>query len=343
MKVTITDIAKDTGLALSTISRYLNHKKVQPENEALIEASIRKLGYTPNRIAQGLRSKSSRTVALLIPFQSNYFWGHSVSYITSALWEQGYTCTVHTYLSEKSKQMQMIQFLISKKVCGIIAVSGTLAWDAVRKLQDSGIPIVLLDQILDSLTVDYVTSDNYQGGYLAGSYLASKGHTRIGFIASEPSGYTIYERTKGFLDALQDHQVPSNPDYYSYQTPAAPTPEKQLQRLLSLKQPPTALFFCYYESCLAGITELTRQNVPIPQKLSVIGFDDDLLFSSLVPSITVISQDFLTIGKKATELLLKRISGSDPDTLSHPGEKILVPVQLIERESVAMVGRGGRH
>lgn len=97
MKITITDIARDTGLAVSTISKYLNHKNILPENEALIEASIKKLGYTPNRIAQGLRAKSSHTVALLIPSKNNYFWGNSVSYITSFLWEQGYVCTIHTY------------------------------------------------------------------------------------------------------------------------------------------------------------------------------------------------------------------------------------------------------
>lgn len=330
MKVTITDIAKDTGLALSTISRYLNHKEVRPENQVLIEASIKRLGYTPNRIAQGLRSKSSRLVALLIPFYSNYFWGHSVSYVTSALWEKGYTCTVHTYLPETDKQLKTIQLLISKKIGGVIAVSGSLSEDALQKLADNKIPIVLLDQILPSLSVDYITSDNYQGGYLAGTYLARKGHKRIGFIASEPGSYTIYQRTRGFLDALQDCRVPSNPQYYSYQSIAAPTTEKQLQHLLSLKEPPTALFFCYYESCLAGISELSKCSISIPETLSIIGFDDDLLFSSLAPSITVIAQDFLTIGKEATKMLLGRISGED----TSPGKKVLVPVRLIERESV---------
>ena len=72
MKITITDIARDTGLAVSTISKYLNHKNILPENEALIEASIKKLGYTPNRIAQALPAKSSHTVALLIPSKNNY-------------------------------------------------------------------------------------------------------------------------------------------------------------------------------------------------------------------------------------------------------------------------------
>ena len=135
------------------------------------------------------------------------------------------------------------------------------------------------------------------------------------------------------MDALQDHQIPSTPQYYSYQTSAYPAAEAQLQHLLSLKEPPTALFFCYYESCLSGISELAKYNISVPEKISIIGFDDDPLFSSLAPSITVIAQDFLTIGKEATKILLSRISGED----SSPGKKVLVPVRLIERESVAAI------
>ena len=110
MKITITDIARDTGLAVSTISKYLNHKNILPENKTLIEASIKKIGYTPNRIAQGLRAKSSHTVALLIPSKNNYFWGNSVSYITSFLWEQGYVCTIHTYPPEKKSSCSLASF-----------------------------------------------------------------------------------------------------------------------------------------------------------------------------------------------------------------------------------------
>ena len=164
MKITITDIARDTGLAVSTISKYLNHKNILPENEALVEASIKKLGYTPNRIAQGLRAKSSHTVALLIPSKNNYFWGNSVSYITSFLWEQGYVCTIHTYPPEKEKQLQLGQLLINNIIRGLIAVTGTL------------------DQVSDSFSSDYVTSENYLGGYLAGSYLARKNHQRLALL-----------------------------------------------------------------------------------------------------------------------------------------------------------------
>lgn len=110
MKITITDIARDTGLAVSTISKYLNHKNILPENEALIEASIKKLGYTPNRIAQGLRAKSSHTVALLIPSKNNYFWEILSATLHLFSGQQGYVCTILLILQKKKNSCSLASF-----------------------------------------------------------------------------------------------------------------------------------------------------------------------------------------------------------------------------------------
>ena len=201
MKITITDIARDTGLAVSTISKYLNHKNILSEIEALIEASIKKLGYTPNRIAQGLRAKSSHTVALLIPSKNNYFWGNSVSYITSFLWEQGYVCTIHTYPPEKEKQLQLGQLLINNNIRGLIAVTGTLEPEVLNRMKEKAIPMVLLDQVSASFASDYVTSENYLGGY---------------------------------LNALKDAKLPAYPELYSYDLNGQMDGKEQMRRLFLL-------------------------------------------------------------------------------------------------------------
>lgn len=130
-----------------------------------------------------------------------------------------------------------------------------------------------------------MTSENYLGGYLAGSYLARKNHQLIGFVAGRRDAYTIVQRTSGFLNALKDAKLPAYPELYSY--------------------------------------DLNGQ-------MSVIGFDDDRMFSCFSPSITVIAQDFLQIGVEAARLLLEQFQNPEKSS-----PKICkVPVQLIERESV---------
>lgn len=330
MKVTITDIAKDTGLSLSTISKYLNHKNVLPENKAVIEASIKRLGYTPNRIAQSLRSKASHTVAFLMPSLLDDFWGNIMTHIETALRKDGYRSIIYYYSTETLQQIKLANTLINNKVDGVIAVSSYYINKALPLLCDNQIPVVLIDQLEESLKTDFVTSDNYRGGYMAGQYLASHGHRRIGFVAGYSHGYTQKERTRGFLDALKDAGLPFYPEYYSYLTEVEENKTKQTEQLLQLTTPPTAI--CYFSNslCLKGIQTLQEADVRTPDDISVMGFDDSIIFSTIDPAITVICQDFHAIGTKTADLILERIRG---DMTDFPA-RIFTPVKLIERESV---------
>ena len=123
---------------------------------------------------------------------------------------------IHTYPPEKEKQLQLGQLLIKNNIRGLIAVTGTL------------------DQVSDSFSSDYVTSENYLGGYLAGSYLARKNHQRIGFVAGRRDAYTIVQRTSGFLNALKDAKLPAYPKLYSYDLNGQMGGKEQMRRLFLL-------------------------------------------------------------------------------------------------------------
>lgn len=330
MKVTITDIAEDTGLSLSTISKYLNHKNILPENKALIEASIKKLDYTPNRIAQALRSKTSHTVAFLMPSSFDAFWGGILPPIETTLRKSGYKCIVYFYSTDSERQVKLANTLINNKVDGVIAISSHYINDAFPLLCSSRIPVILIDQLNSSLQTDFVTSDNYHGGYIAGMHLVSRGHKRIGFVAGLPNGYTIKERARGFLDALKAAGMPLYPEYYSYQADPDEEGGNQTEHLLRLPVPPTAVCFFSNSLCTSGLERLQEMNVKIPDDISVIGFDDHAIFTALDPALTVIRQDFYEIGSNAATLMLKRIQGDDTDFPSF----IYTPVELIKRASV---------
>lgn len=330
MKITITDIAKDTGLSLATISKYLNHKKVLPENRILIENSIKKLGYTPNRIAQGLRAEKTNTIAIVIPSLSNYFWGPITTYIETTLREHGYRSIVYTISADFQRQQYVINHILNNKVDGVIAVVSYWTEHALSALYKHAIPVVFLDQITSAIQSDYVTSDNYQGGYMAGKYLIHRNHRKIGFIAGLKDSYTIQERTRGFLSAIKNAGFPLTPEYYSYECEETASGKQQIQKMLRSSSLPTALFFCSLELCLDGISALLDAGIKIPQDISIISFDDDIIFSSIRPHITVIRQNLQQIGKQAALLLLHRLENND----NTPPRHILIPADLIERDSV---------
>lgn len=89
---------------------------------------------------------------------------------------------IHTYPPEKEKQLQLGQLLINNNIRGLIAVTGTLEPEVLNRMKEKAIPMVLLDQVSASFASDYVTSENYLGGYLAGSYLARKNHQRLALL-----------------------------------------------------------------------------------------------------------------------------------------------------------------
>lgn len=194
---------------------------------------------------------------------------------------------------------------------GIIAVDVFLSKTLFSYFKEKKIPVVCVDGIYPRLATDLVSSTNFQGAFEAGEHFIRAGHTRIGFIAGPRNSYTTMERTRGFLAALHQAGINVRSEYCLFGDDTAATASELVCQVLSLPEPPTALFFLNYASFLGGFMEILRQNIRIPQDLSVIGFDNDKVFDTFRPKITVIQQDFSAIGLQSAQLLLKRLSGDD--------------------------------
>jgi LacI family transcriptional regulator len=330
MKPTITDIAKDTGLSLATISKYLNHKSIRPENARLIEESIQRFGYTPNRIAQGLRSKKTNTIAMIIPSLGDCLWGNIILPIECYLREKGYTSVVCTNFQDSSTPGGLPNFLLHNQIDGIIAIDVLLNQKLFSLFREKRIPVVCVDGAYPRPAADLVSSTNYQSSFEAGVHFIRSGHTRIGFIAGSQNSYTTVERTNGFLEALRQGGLTIHPEYCLFGDGTSAAAQKLVRQVLALPNPPTALFFLNYASFLGGFMEIMRQNIRIPQDLSVISFDNDKVFDTLRPKITVIQQDFSAIALQCAQLLLQRLSGDDH---GFP-ECRLVPTSFLCGESV---------
>ncbi|MDO5423827.1 MAG: LacI family DNA-binding transcriptional regulator [Eubacteriales bacterium] len=333
MKTTITDIARDTGLSLATISKYLNHRPVLPENQKLIEESIRRLNYTPNRIAQSLRSRRTSTIAILIPPLEDCLWGNFIYPLESFLRQNGYTSIICTSSPEPEKVKPLALFLLNNQIDGAVAIGGTLNQEALALFRKRRIPVVCIDDTPEPASTDLVSSDNYRSAYLAGSYFVRHNHTRIAFLAGQRASYTTVQRTTGFLDALRAAGISPRPEYHSYGDSTSASAQRQFRELMALPEPPTALFFCSYTSFLGGFMEIMSQNIRIPEDLSVISFENDAIFDTLTPRMTVISQDFAAIGQEAAALLLKRLSEDEEGT----PEMRLVKTTFLEGDSVRML------
>ena len=122
MNITIKDIARETGLSTATISKYLNNKKISEENRILIEETIRRLDYRPNRSAQILRTKKTRTIGILLTDLGTYFWASLINSVTQYFIRHNYTVITCSYTFNPGREAKVIQDLISQNPDGVIVL-----------------------------------------------------------------------------------------------------------------------------------------------------------------------------------------------------------------------------
>ncbi|HIT90427.1 MAG TPA: LacI family DNA-binding transcriptional regulator [Candidatus Merdenecus merdavium] len=331
MSVTIKDIANDTNLSLATISKYLNGKNILPENQALIEASIKKLNYMPNKQARMLRSKKTNTIAILLPSISDYFWGSICSYIEDYMQQHHFSTIISSYNSKYQNYLDVFRQLMSAQIDGVIIVPELNAPIAlIELLQNNHVPVVYLDQLIESPLADVVTSNNFQGAYTATEYFIKHGHKLLGVIAGEKDSYTTKERIRGFHSACNDYQIPIENRMVVCSDYTSKTADLSFKKMMNLATRPTAILFLGYFMTIAAITGLKKYKIHLPEDLSIISFDDDEIFSAFDPPITVVVQNLQKLGYECSELLLKRIRNN----YSKFPERKIIETKLLERHSV---------
>lgn len=338
MSATIKDIARETGLSLSTISKYLNNKSIQEQNKLLIEEAIRKLDYRPNRIAQSLRSERTMTVAVLLPDLGNYFWGDLVYSIASFFAELDYIVIECAYNYDSTAEREMLNYLAAKKVDGVILLPVNEEDTMYTSLQEMKIPVVFVDQypaFLERHPVDVVQSDNENGGKKLAEYLISKGHRRIGIISPAEYSSTISDRIEGFREGCRNTEEIdlrcSAPVRFIVKDEVVMDRAKDFFReMMSVDDPPTAIFCTNYITAMGVFVEAANMGIPIPGGVSVICYDDDPIFRSMASPITCAAQELKRMGETASKILVKRMNG---DWSDFPAVRT-VGVSFHERESV---------
>ena len=324
MSITIKDVAKDTGLSTATISKYLNHRSISDQNRKLIEESIQKLHYVPNRAAQGLRSKNSHSVCIFMSDLSNYKFGYICNYIVTEMKNNGFSTMIRTYSAQDP--MQDILFLKKRQIDGVILFTeAAYPSSLVMQLSMNKIPYICMQQMPD-IPSDFVGCSDEASGARAAEYLYQCGHTKAALLGIE--SYSSARRIQGFMDAMMAHGIAAEDQAMYLHSADTQWDEAWCRNTFScLKQ--TAIVFLDHMSTLQTIGYFIRPRENQANQ-ALLAFDDDELFMAISPALTVIDQDSYTIGQKAAALLLRRMGG---DFADFPATYLIDPI-LIERESV---------
>jgi LacI family transcriptional regulator len=199
---TIYDVARLAGVSTATVSRALNDTgQVAASKRFAIEAAVERLGYRPNTIARSLVTRSTQTIALLLPDITNPFYAELVTGIQQLTRERDYTMLLCTTDFDAEQEERHLTLLRAKHVDGALVDGLVLPPERIARFVEDGFPIVCLDRDVDSPSVPLVQVDNRLGARLATEHLLALGHTRIAHIMGAAARISE-ERLLGYQAAL---------------------------------------------------------------------------------------------------------------------------------------------
>src|SRR5215471_14103989 len=331
MPVTIKDVARESGVNVSTVSRALNGEYgVHAETRELVMAVAQRLHYRPNRVARGLVTGKSHTLGLVVSDIRNMFFSEVARGAEDAAYRAGYDLVLCNSDLDAEKQMRYVQSLAEKRVDGILMNSvASLSKKQQDQLAGMGLPVVLLNRTATRNSFSTVCADNEAGGALAAEYLLKLGHRRIAHLTGPRHHGNMTERARGFVRALQSARKPLTPVVIHGKNNFAGGSDLA-QKLLDQHPEVTAIFVASDTMAFGVMRALIDAGRKIPQDVSVIGFDNIELSSIVHPPLTTIHQPKYEIGQAAVEILL-RLTGKT-ERRAAP-EHRLFDVHLVERES----------
>jgi LacI family transcriptional regulator len=330
MQVTLKELAMRANVHPSTISRVANNDpslRIAAPTRLRIEGLLRETGYQPNGIARGLKMRQTKVLAVVIPDITNPFFAALFRGVEDAAAPRGFNVLLCNTDGLPERQRSHLQSLQARRVDGVILASSFLKDPSVRELRRQKGPYVLVNRFSDEGEDPFVGSDDLLGGQLATTHLIELGHTRIGHLAGKPTVSTGVLRRRGFLAAHTLAGMTPDPHLMIEAGYTEESGALAARRLLSLPDPPTAVF-AVTDMVALGLAAVARQlGFRIPEDLAIVGYNDIPLAGRVSPGLTTMHVPIHEFGSVAVRLLLEQL---ESETV---GRRVRFTPDLIVRES----------
>jgi LacI family transcriptional regulator len=327
---TVLDVAKRAGVAPITVSRVINNSGyISQETRERVEAAVNELGYVPNTLARGLRSKRTKTLALVVTDITNPYFTLMARGVEDAAGKSNYSVVYCNTDESQAKEENYANLLAQRQVDGVLLVPSGGNVKTINFLLSKDIKVVALDRRLSGVEIDSVRSDSEDGAYRLVKLLIRLGHKRIAMITGPKDVSTSVDRVAGYQRALTESGLTENEHIY-YGAFKQQSGYEFTKEAMTQSPQPTAIFGANNFITIGIIKALHELKLDVPGDVSVVGFDDLPEAMLVNPFLTVARQPAYAMGQRAAELLLKRISGELPEE----ARELVLPVEIIERASI---------
>ncbi|MEG0051134.1 MAG: LacI family DNA-binding transcriptional regulator [Terrisporobacter sp.] len=329
--VTIKDVAKLSGVSISTVSRVINDSKpVTDEVKQRVLNVIKETGYVPNPLARSLVTKKSKLIGVIVPEVSDSFVNEILNGIEAISKMYDYDILLVNTYSDKQQELDSIKLLKTKQVEGILMLSWILDDDHVNVMKESRIPAVYISKTARDFDIYTVSTSNEDATYDMTKYLINCGHEEIALImTSREETILEKERRNGYERALTDSNIKIDDKLIKYGLTDYEGGYSSMKELLNDKIIPSAVFVTGDEAAVGAVNAIFDAGYNVPDDISVAGFNDTKLAKIYRPKLTTVYQPLFDMGAVAIRAIIKLINGEALEE-----KQIELPYQIMERESV---------
>lgn len=337
--VTIKDIARESGVSYSTVSRVLsNSPLISEKTKARVLEVCKEMGYTTNYVARSLVMKRCNLLGIILPSLSNPFMAELADNIEKYARLRQYSIMICNSNEDPELEMEVFRLLLGRQVDGMIIFPvDTESSVRLDSLNSKHVPAVFLNDYREDLPCSFITTDNYQGAYMGVQYLHALGHQNILYVSPKPLRLSHKQRVKGYISACVDLGLVPRLFYeygaesfsgsvtadldFGYQMAGSFFREEKHQEF-------SAVFAWTDMAALGIIKAADERNIRIPEDISLLGFDD-ISYSALPRiNLTTIKQPIEEMASQGVQRLLDRI-----ETGEQKGECLFLAPELIKRKS----------
>ncbi|MEZ8140669.1 LacI family transcriptional regulator [Enterovibrio norvegicus FF-33] len=330
---TAENVAIAAGVSTATVSRYLaNPASVSEKRGILIRSAIESLGYIPHGAAQALASQHSKTMGVIVPTLDNAIFAEGIHAFQRRLQEKGYTLFIASSDYSVDEELAQAERLITRGVDGLMLVGAEHHPQLFEILDKKQLPYLYTWSFKPQLDHPCIGFDNYRASARLTEFLLQLGHTEFAAI---PGITRLNDRTKdrlaGCLDTLKKADIFLAKNRIIECKYDLAESRQALRKLLENSPRPTAIVCGNDIIAMGALLECQTLGVRVPEDVSIVGFDDVAMASHIHPALTTMQVPSKTMGEKAADFLLAKLS-NEPVT-----DKLELEAKLVVRETTAAV------
>ena len=330
MATSIKDVAREAGVSIATVSRVLNDIDVVNEDtKKKVLDAISKLGYRPNIVARSLKTQRTKTVGILVPDISSGFYPEIVRGAEDVANIYDYNVIFCNSDFDSEKEKEYLRVLKEKMVDGVIYMSSSLQEETLDIINELNLTTVLVETKDKEGSLPSVTIDNIKASKEVTNYLLNKGLSKIAFAGAKRDNMNAWEdRYIGYEEALKDKGLKVDEELVYAGSLKVKSGYEAVEYFENSNKPYDSVVCASDEIAMGVINALREKGKRVPEDVSVIGFNDNIMASVFYPKITTVKQPSYDMGSVAMRMLIKMLNKRELDE-----SQFVLNYELIERDS----------